>query len=91
MRRIPGAKPASKTPTTVLSATSWPYVCTKDMQHVAMPHSVMITGRKIDGLVLDRMRLDGTSNRTYVMTVIQLAILDRQHVASMRTEDDQGD
>jgi hypothetical protein len=42
-------------------------------------------------LVLDRMRLDGTSNMTYVMTVMQLAMFDQQYASSVHTEDDEGD
>ena len=75
MSKIPGANPASKTPTMVRRATSCPNVCTSDMQQVAMPHRVMMIGRKIEGLDLDRIRFDGTSNRTYVMTGVLLAIL----------------
>jgi len=34
---MPGAKPASRTPTSVLSATSWPYVLITAIQQVAAP------------------------------------------------------
>ena len=65
--RIPGAKPASSTPMITRSATSCPKVCTFAMQHVAVPHRTMIVGRKIEGRVFDKIKLLGTSNRTYVM------------------------
>ena len=75
IKRTPGANPASKTPTIVRNATNWWYDWTNDMQHVAIPQSVMITGRNMDGLVFESKRFDGTSKRTYVMTIDALVYI----------------
>ena len=91
MSRTPGANPASKTPTMVRSATNWPNVCTSDIQQVAMPHKVMMTGRKIEGLDLERSKFDGTSKSTYVMTGVLLAMCRDEPVLLVRTENYQRD
>lgn len=66
IKRIPGENPASKIPTIILRATSCSKVWMRAMQQVQTPQITMITGRNIDGFVLDRIRLLGTSKATYV-------------------------
>lgn len=67
MNITPGAKPASRIPSTKRIASKAGRFLAAAMQHVTAPHNAIIVGTYIDGRVLARMRLLGISKTTYEM------------------------